>query len=54
MFEYGIKRITIQSGGTLNSILIRERLIDRVSLVIAPVLIWGRDTKEIIQFIIDK
>jgi len=48
MNKYGVKRITIQSGGILNSVLIREGLIDRVSLVIAPALIGGRDTPSLI------
>jgi 2,5-diamino-6-(ribosylamino)-4(3H)-pyrimidinone 5'-phosphate reductase len=39
----GIERMTIQSGGTLNSILIRAKLIDFVDIVIAPALIGGKD-----------
>jgi len=46
---YGINRVTIQSGGTMNSILIREGLIDRVSLVIAPCLIGGKDTPTLVD-----
>lgn len=42
--EFGIKKITIQSGGTLNTTLVRNGLIDRVSLVIAPILVGGKDT----------
>lgn len=42
--KFKVKQVTIQSGGTLNSILIRKGLIDRVSVVIAPVLIGGKDT----------
>ena len=41
---YNVKRMTIQSGGTLNSVLIREGLIDRVSIVIAPCLVGGKYT----------
>lgn len=47
--DYKIKRITIQSGGTLNSILLRGNLIDRVSSVIAPCLIGGKDTPTLID-----
>ena len=36
--KYGIKSMTIQTGGTLNSILLREKLIDKLSIVIAPAL----------------
>lgn len=42
--DYGIERVTVQSGGTLNSLLIREGLIDRVLLVVAPALIGGSNT----------
>lgn len=42
--QYGVNRVTIQSGGTLNALLIRAGLIDRVSLVIAPALVGGKDT----------
>lgn len=42
--EHGIERITIQSGGTLNAELIRQNLIDEVSIVIAPCLIGGKNT----------
>jgi 2,5-diamino-6-(ribosylamino)-4(3H)-pyrimidinone 5'-phosphate reductase len=47
--SYGAESITIQSGGTLNAILLREGLIDYLSLVIAPVLIGGKDTSSLID-----
>jgi 2,5-diamino-6-(ribosylamino)-4(3H)-pyrimidinone 5'-phosphate reductase len=47
--KYCAKRVTIQSGGTLNSILIREKLIDKVSVVIAPCLIGGKDTSTLVD-----
>lgn len=46
---YGIKRITIQSGGTMNAELLRNGLIDSISLVVAPVLIGGKDTSSLID-----
>ncbi len=46
--EYGIERITIQSGGTLNAHLLRLKLIDHISVIIAPCLIGGRDTQSLI------
>lgn len=45
---YGIERITIQSGGLLNSAWVRQNLIDYVSIVIAPCLIGGKDTQSLI------
>jgi len=47
--KYKFNRVTIQSGGTMNSTLIREGLIDRVSVVIAPALVGGRDTSTLID-----
>ena len=36
--EYGCDRITIQSGGTVNGLFLREKLFDYVDIVVAPVL----------------
>ena len=47
--EHGCERLTIQSGGTLNSIFLREKLIDYVDIVIAPTLIGGKDTSTLID-----
>jgi len=46
--NYNAERITIQSGGTLNSHWIRQGLIDYVSIVIAPCLIGGSNTQSLI------
>ena len=46
--EFGIKKLTIQTGGELNAHLLRLGLIDYVSLVMAPCLIGGRDTQSLI------
>lgn len=46
--DYKAERITVQSGGTLNAAWIRQGLIDRVSIVIAPCLIGGKDTQSLI------
>lgn len=47
--EYKINRITIQTGGTLNSIFLRNKLIDKISIVVAPALIGGTDTPSLID-----
>ncbi len=47
--EFGCDRLTIQTGGTLNAILLRNGLIDHVSIIIAPALIGGRDTAALID-----
>lgn len=45
----GVRRLTIQSGGTLNATLLRNNLIDKVSIVVAPCLIGGKDTSSLID-----
>lgn len=42
--KHNCKRLTIQSGGTLNSLFLKEKLIDYVDIVVAPVLIGGKNT----------
>lgn len=46
--QYGARRITIQTGGTLNAAWLRLGLIDNVSIVIAPCLIGGTNTQSLI------
>ena len=47
--EYGVERVTVQSGGTLNGALLRQKLLDAVNLVVAPVLVGGKDTSSLID-----
>ena len=47
--DYGCDRLTVQSGGTLNELFLREKLLDYVDIVVAPVLIGGKDTSTIID-----
>lgn len=47
--DYKINRMTIQTGGTLNSIFLRNKLIDKISIVVAPTLIGGKDTPSLID-----
>lgn len=47
--ECGCERITVQTGGTLNGLLLREGLLDYVDLVVAPVLIGGKDTPTLVD-----
>ncbi len=42
--ERGVDRVTVQSGGIMNSLLVREGLVDELSLVVAPVMIGGENT----------
>ena len=47
--NYDAERITIQSGGNLNGLFLRENLIDYVNIVVAPLLVGGRDTTTLID-----
>ena len=47
--EYKIERMTIQSGGTLNATLIRNGLIDHLSIVVAPVVVGGISTSTLVD-----
>ena len=47
--QCGCERITIQTGGTLNSIFLKEKLFDYIDIVVAPVLVGGKDTPSLID-----
>ena len=47
--KYDAKRLTIQSGGTLNGLFIRNKLIDYVNIVIAPILVGGKDVPTLVD-----
>lgn len=47
--EYGCQRITIQTGGTLNGLFLWEKLFDYIDIVVAPILIGGKDTSTLID-----
>lgn len=47
--QFGIERVTVQSGGTLNAALLRSNLIDHLSIVVAPVLVGGKATATLVD-----
>ena len=47
--NYGVDRLTIQSGGSMNGLFIRNDLIDYVDVVIAPILIGGKDVPTLVD-----
>lgn len=47
--KYNIDHLTIQSGGNLNGLFLRENLIDYVNIVIAPLLVGGKETSTLID-----
>lgn len=47
--DFGCERLTIQSGATLNGLFLREKLFDYLDVVVAPVLVGGKDTPTLID-----
>lgn len=47
--EHGCDAITVQTGGTLNGVFLREWLFHKLSIVVAPVLVGGKDTPALID-----
>lgn len=47
--KYNAERLTIQSGGTLNGLFVRSKLIDYVNIVIAPILVGGKDVSTLVD-----
>lgn len=48
--EFLVDRLTIQSWWELNSVFLRNNLIDYLSVVVAPALIWWRNTSTLIDW----
>lgn len=46
--EYGADYLTIQTGGTLNAELLRLGLVDRLHIVMAPLLVGGQETPSMV------
>lgn len=49
LYTKGEQRITLQSGGELNAVLLRAGMVDEVSIVIAPMLVGGRNTPTLVD-----
>lgn len=47
--EQDCQRLTIQSGGTLNGLFLRCKLIDHVDIVVAPVLVGGSEVPTLVD-----
>ena len=47
--KHNVDYMTIQSGGSLNGLFLRENLIDYVNIVVAPILIGGKDVVTLID-----
>jgi len=47
--NYKMEKITIETGGTLNSVFFRKGLIDYVKIVVAPLIVGGKDTSSMVD-----
>ena len=47
--DFGCERLTVQTGGTLNGLLLRGKLLDHVDIVVAPLLVGGKGTSTLID-----
>lgn len=47
--KYQVEQLTIQSGGMMNCKFLRHKLIDYVDIVVAPLLVGGKDTPTLID-----
>ncbi len=47
--SYGVDRVTVQSGGNMNGKFLRENLFDYIHVVVAPILVGGKDTSTLID-----
>jgi len=47
--KYGIEKIAIETGGTLNAIFFRNGLVDHIKIVVAPLIVGGKDTSSLVD-----
>ena len=47
--KYNAKRLTIQSGGSLNGLFVRNKLIDYVNIVVAPIIVGGSEVPTLVD-----
>jgi 2,5-diamino-6-(ribosylamino)-4(3H)-pyrimidinone 5'-phosphate reductase len=43
--RHGVRTVRVDSGGTLNGVLLREGLVDEISLLIDPSLVGGKSPR---------
>lgn len=47
--KYDVKKLRVDSGGTLNGVLLREGLVDEVSVLIHPFMVGGMSPKSLFK-----
>lgn len=48
LWEMGCRNLTVQGGSTINAMMLRDRLVDQINLVIAPIIIGGKDVPSVV------
>jgi len=46
--EHDVRHVRVDSGGTLNGILLRQGLVDEVSVLLEPRLVGGRSARSMV------
>jgi 2,5-diamino-6-(ribosylamino)-4(3H)-pyrimidinone 5'-phosphate reductase len=49
LYKRGIRSVLLEGGGTLNFGMLREGLVDEVSVAIAPVLVGGKEAVSLVD-----
>jgi len=47
--DFKMEKITIESGGTLNALFFRNGLVDHLKIVVAPLIVGGKDTSSLVD-----
>jgi 2,5-diamino-6-(ribosylamino)-4(3H)-pyrimidinone 5'-phosphate reductase len=47
--RYGVRTVRVDSGGTLNGVLLRDGLVDEVSVLVHPVLVGGTSPRSLFR-----
>lgn len=47
--DHGIDRMTIETGGTLNAVFFRNGLVDHIKIIVAPLIVGGKDTSTLVD-----
>lgn len=47
--RFGVKRLRVDSGGVLNGVLLREGLVEEVSVLVYPIIVGGAPPRSIFQ-----
>jgi 2,5-diamino-6-(ribosylamino)-4(3H)-pyrimidinone 5'-phosphate reductase len=45
--QFGVKSLRVDSGGTLNGVLLRDDLVDEVCVLLNPIMVGGKSTNSI-------